>query len=425
LSALGRTLEDWLDYIGTVHVRSVDLGLERFRTVAERLDVLAPAGLSIIVAGTNGKGSTCMALEHLLAAAGQRVGTTLSPHVTRFNERVRIAGAELTDQDICEGFAAVEAARGDVPLTYFEFSALLALRAFREAAVDTAVLEVGLGGRLDAFNAVDADLAVVTSIGLDHQEYLGADLEVIGREKAGVFRPGRPVVLGSVTESVRAVAAELDCPVWQLGCDFRVDESAESWSYRADALDLDYAGLPRGDLAPVNCALAVTATAVAGADPRPGLAALHSVRLTGRMEQHRWHDLPVLLDVAHNPAGAQFLAGQLRQRYPGRNFVALYGALTDKDAGATVRELDGLVSGWLVIPTQGPRGQAAEDLAARLPVAAEPCCSIERALDRAVSLTGRRDGILVFGSFSAVEQARAALTSAPGSAAGSVAGRSG
>jgi dihydrofolate synthase/folylpolyglutamate synthase len=388
----------------------VELGLDRVREVALRLEVLEPAPLVITVAGTNGKGSTCMALEKLLEADGRRVGTTLSPHVSRFNERIRIDGAELPDARLADGFAAVEAARGDVPLTYFEFSALLALRSFRRAEVDAAILEVGLGGRLDAFNVVDADLAIVTSIGLDHQDYLGPDLEGIGREKAGVLRAGRPAVLGSVTESVRAAAAGLGCPVWELGRDFQVEEGLRSWRYRAAGLQLECPDLARGDLAPVNCALAITAAAAAGADPLAGLARLAEARLAGRMEHHEWRGAPLLLDVAHNPAGARFLAGQLERRYPGRRFVAVYGALADKDAPGTVAELDHLVGHWIAVPTAGSRGQTAGELAARLPVPAAPACSLREGLDRAVSLTGSRDGILVFGSFSAVEQARTLLT---------------
>ena len=185
--SMARNLADWLDYIEDIHPSSWDLGLERIGAVADRLELRIPAPVSATVAGTNGKGSTCIVLEQALIAAGLSVGCTLSPHVHRFNERVRIDGVELDDAALCAAFEVIEAGRGDTLLTYFEFTSLAALHCFKQAAVDVAVLEIGLGGRLDAFNIVDADVAVITNIGIDHTDWLGETRELIGAEKAGVL----------------------------------------------------------------------------------------------------------------------------------------------------------------------------------------------------------------------------------------------
>lgn len=409
-----RTLAQWLDYISSVHPQDIDMGLDRFARVAGRLGVLQPAPTVVTIAGTNGKGSTTVALETLLLAAGRRVGATLSPHLHRFNERVRLNGAEVADELLCRAFRAADEARGDIPLTYFEYSALAALHVFAHASLDVVILEIGLGGRLDAFNAVDADLAVVTSIGLDHQEYLGSDLEVIGQEKAGIFRTGQDVVLGSVTDSVHEAAKLLDCRTLALGRDVHVRRgttagSMAGWDFRAPALDLTLERIPLGPLAPENCALALTAAAIL-LNSAPDAAALAGAYLPGRMEHHVYQGVDVLLDVAHNPAAAAFLARELQARFPDRRYVAIYGALRDKDAAGVRAALDGLVEHWLLIPARGWRAQGASDLAARLGTPAEAFEDVAQALDRAVSLTGPRDGILAFGSFSAVEQARELLS---------------
>jgi dihydrofolate synthase/folylpolyglutamate synthase len=407
-------LDEWLDHIGRVHPRDIDMGLDRVATVARRLGVERPAPVNVIVAGTNGKGSTCVALEQLLLDAGLRVGTTLSPHVSRFNERVRVDGHEVDDEGLCDIFATIDRAREEIPLTYFEFSALAALTAFRRAEVDTAILEVGLGGRLDAFNLVDAELAIVTSIGLDHQDYLGDDLETIGCEKAGVFRHGQTVLLGQVTASVREAARALDCRVHELDVHLTVREDCATWSCLDAALSLDSGDVPRGALAPVNCALALTAARLLypGATLTPEVMA--RVQMPGRMETGRFEGIPVILDVAHNPAAAAFLAAQLKQRHPGRHFVAVYGALADKDAAGVVAALDGLVTDWVTLSTSGWRGQSAETLAGRVgvPVAAV-AESAAAAMATAASLTTAGSGILVLGSFSAVEQARALIDGQP------------
>ena len=307
-AALG--LDEWLSRIDGIHPGDWVLGLERVGIVADRMGLRKPAPCSVIVAGTNGKGSCCVCLEQILLAAGRRVGCTLSPHLERFNERVRINGAELDDQTLCRSFAAVEAARGEVQLTYFEFTALAALHCFRQAAVEVAVLEVGLGGRLDAFNLVDADLAVVTSIGIDHVDYLGDTRERIGAEKAGVLRAGQQVALGpDMPGSVLEAAARLAGRTIRFGRDL-----LGAWTgpdrWRAQLDGRRFENLPAVPFPLANCALAIAAAdALGGADEqaiRQGLA-------------NAWLPRPLRADRRRRPSvgggcGAQSLGGALAAR---------------------------------------------------------------------------------------------------------------
>ncbi len=412
-SDVPQTLDAWLTFAEGQHSREIAMGLERTRAVAERLEVRdVPGRFDYIIAGTNGKGSTTVALEALLLAQGATVGATLSPHVHVFNERVRLNGENASDECLCAAFRRVNEARGEIPLTYFEFAALVALEVFRQEAVEVAVLEVGLGGRLDAFNVVDADVAVVTSIGLDHQAFLGDDVEQIGREKAGVFRPGKPVVLGAVTESVRAQARELDCRVVELGAQVEVELRAGDWDYAGPAVAFD--GLPAGALAPSNWALALSAAALRATPTRAQVEeAIARAWLPGRLERHVVAGRELLLDVAHNGAGAEFLATELERRYPGKRFLAVLGMLEDKDSAAVVRMLEAKVARWLTVPTEGARALSAAALEARLREAGQPssgalgaAASFEEGLSGAVSSGADVDGILVLGSFSVVEQAR-------------------
>lgn len=418
-----RTLDQWLAYVETVHPVGIDLGLERVGAVAERMGFEPPghrpAPRSVIVAGTNGKGSTCMVLEALLSEAGLRTGTTLSPHLHVFNERVRIDGQPADDDTLCAAFARVENARGDIPLTYFEFSALVALECFRGAGVDVAVLEVGLGGRLDAFNLVTADVSVITSIGLEHQAFLGGDLESIGREKAGVMREGRPVILGAdVPGSVVARARELGCPQSRLGVDFHVVEETAAWTFQSGGRRIT--GLPRAGLAPANCALALEAAACLMEIPQSRVKdALGAACLPGRLEAWQVGEGPdarlLVLDVAHNPAAARFLADELARRYPRKRFVAVLGTLADKDSAGVAAALEARVRAWVCGSTRGPRGLSAAELAGRVGSGSGSArariavSDLPQGLQRALSLCNARDGILTCGSFDIVEQMRRVL----------------
>lgn len=405
-----RPLAEWLERIGTEHPRDVLAGLERVGCVARCAGVTPPAPRNVIVAGTNGKGSTCVFLEQLLLAAGDAVGTTLSPHLARFNERVRVDGREATDAALVDAFEAVERARGDTPLSYFEFAILAALRVFGTRRVDTAVLEVGLGGRLDATNVVDADVAVIVSVGLDHQEYLGDTREAIAAEKAGVLRAGRPVVYGEpdVPQAVRSRARALEAPLFAYGRDYHDTVDARGWTVRlADGRTVRADTPPR--VPACNAATAVQAWALLdpGFDPAAVETACRRAAVPGRLERVRAEGRRWVLDTAHNPDAARFLSGHL----PSRVACGVLGMLDDKDAPGVVGPLLPRVARWIVTDNRLPRGLPAAALRHRLEGVVTPRVipDPDAALTAARSTTGANDAILVCGSFDLVARARARL----------------
>ncbi|MEM9621313.1 MAG: Mur ligase family protein [Pseudomonadota bacterium] len=414
-----RNLADWLAYISAQHTQTIDMGLSRMQQMVAQLELQRPGGPAlqvVTIAGTNGKGSTAMALEYLLRRAGKSVGTTLSPHIQRFNERVRLHGEEVDDATLCEAFAAVDRARGDLPLTYFEFAALAALHVFKQAAVAVAILEIGLGGRLDAFNAIDADVGVITSIGLDHQEFLGDTLEAIGAEKAGILRSDQHVVLGpDMPESVLQACVDLGVQPRRYGHEFHVEMSPGAGEWRLLRQDWPPLNLPVGELAGQNIALALEAAllvlqAQLPADGNTGdLARSHlqdiaELRVPGRLqichyEQRRW-----ILDVAHNPAGIRFLLDQLRARDLQPDAV-ICGMLRNKDHAAVIRAVTQAFDvPWFLVDTQGERSLSAQALQHANNGLGECQSDAQAAVARACSATAPGDVILVFGSFSTVEQ---------------------
>ena len=395
-----RTLDDWLEYIGRQHSRAIAMGLDRVSSVLNRMNLKIQQPV-ITVGGTNGKGSTCAMLESILRSAGYRTGLYSSPHLVRYNERVLIEGDECDDQPLCEAFAAVEAARGDTPLTYFEFGTLAALWMFQEAKIEAAVLEVGLGGRLDAVNAIDADCAVLTSVGIDHVDYLGPDRESIGGEKAGIFRAGRPAVIAE-PDPPRSV---LEAPGEKLfiGRDFSYTSEGMQWTYtgpKGKRAGLAYPAL-RGAIQLRNasaalCALDALQLPIAMQEIRHGLA---EVSLAGRFQV-----LPgrpqVILDVAHNPQAAHTLAENLATSGFAPETYAVCGMLRDKDIDGVLRELAPRVTRWHFATLPGPRGATASELAARLEKASvgkfeSPAAALAAALGSA----SENDKIVVFGSF--------------------------
>ena len=401
-----RTLDDWLEYISQQHPQTIAMGLERTRTVLEKLDVSLPSPV-ITVGGTNGKGSTCAMLESILRAAGHRTGLYSSPHLVRYNERVRIAGVEADDALLCESFDAVEAARGDTPLTYFEFGTLAAFWIFQQAKVDALVLEVGLGGRLDAVNAIDADCAVLTSVGIDHVEYLGRDRESIGREKAGIFRAGRPAVIADADPPHSVL--DNKSSKFLLEKDFGYTVQQGQWSYWGPGgkrAGLAYPAL-RGAMQLRNacaalCALDALRLPTAMQEIREGLAA---VTLPGRFQT-----LPgrpqIVLDVAHNPQAARTLAENLAASGFAPETYAVCGMLRDKDMAGVLRELAPRITQWHLATLSGPRGARAEELEAHLEKSsvrkfASPAAALAAALERA----SENDKIVVFGSFLTVGEA--------------------
>jgi dihydrofolate synthase/folylpolyglutamate synthase len=416
------TLDEWLAYIGQVHPRSIEMGLERILRVAERLGVLPPAPLNLVVAGTNGKGSTTVSASALLRARGMKVGTALSPHLRRFNERIQIDGREVDDVTICAALTEVERARGAVLLTYFEFSILATLLIFRRARCDATVLEVGLGGRLDAVNLVDADVSVITSIGIDHVEYLGPDRESIGAEKAGILRTGVPLVYGEnhPPESVLSRARALMAPLYERDRAFGATPTANGFrlwfTTKTGMVSLDGLPLPRlaiGNVA--TAAQAVALTAERGPDRSDVLKAIELAALPGRFERFRHFGRDVIVDVAHNPHGAAFLARQLAlTRSTGRT-CAIAGFLKDKNAAGIVAELRDEIDDWTFVETRTDRGQSAERCFERARSALPLNESVRaRALSLADALAAVQhvpegDRTVVLGSFDVVERASDAL----------------
>ena len=404
-------LDDWLRWQEALHPQPIALGLERVAAVAGRLGLPAPGPLTFTIAGTNGKGSTAALLSEACLAAGHRTGTYTSPHLLRYNERVAVNGEPAPDAVLTGAFAAVERARRDTPLTYFEFGTLAALWLFREAAVTVQVLEVGLGGRLDAVNLVDADCAVITSIGLDHVEYLGRDREQIGREKAGILRAGRPAVCSDPDppRSIGAQARALGASLWQLGREFDVQLAADAWNWHGPGLH--FKKLPPPALAGAtqvrNAAGVVAALArvrdrldVPEAAIRAGLVRL---RLPGRFERLG----NVVLDVAHNVEAARVLADNLRSLAPG-GFRVVIGMLSDKPVEGFAEALAPLAARFHAASLPPPRGLAAGRLAERIKgcgVPVEAHATVAEALSAARAGAGAGDTVVVCGSFLTVAAA--------------------
>ena len=402
------TLGQWLEYIERLHPKTIALGLERVDRVRQALR-LEPAFPIITVGGTNGKGSVCAMLEAILHHAGYRVGCYTSPHLLRYNERVRLSWAEATDADLVAAFSAVERARGDVPLTYFEFGTLAAVGLFAARGVDVAVLEVGLGGRLDAVNVFDTDCAVITTVDIDHVDYLGADREAIGFEKAGIFRRGRPAVCADDEPPATLVrhAEDIGARLLRIGQDFDATAQGVQWLYRGPRGRRS--ALPHPGLRGV-CQLGNAAAAIAALDClRERLpVAMNDIRsgLLRAENPGRFQVLPgrpaVVLDVAHNPQAVRALAASLAaMRHAGRT-LAVFAMLRDKDVSGVIAAIKAHVDHWFVAGLPGPRGASAAQLLQSLTAAAAPateCADSADAYMQACDMATENDRILVFGSF--------------------------
>ena len=433
MSARFSSLEDWLAWQETAHPKKIDLSLDRVREVLHRL---APplAGVPVItVAGTNGKGSTVAFIEAIYRAAGYRTGAYTSPHLLRYHERIRIAGQLPDDAALCAAFDRIDAARGAVSLTYFEWGTLAALDLFAAAGCEVLILEVGLGGRLDAVNAVDADVAIITSVDLDHQQFLGDTREAIGAEKAAIARPGRPLIVADPQPpaSVPAYAEAIGAALWRYGADYAVRTGGDGWSLQSTAGDTPGLPLPGlgGAVQLRNAASAVLSVRLLRERLPLATAAfatgVRQARISGRFER-RGHRPEWLLDVAHNPEAARNLATNLRAYPVAGRTLAVLAMLGDKDAAGVVAPLADSIDGWHLAGLAGPRGSTAEQLAARLRAAgvskaiachADVAAACRAAQDAAAGGTIGR--VLVFGSFVTVEQAqRSGLLPAAGDGAG-------
>ncbi|MFY9315684.1 MAG: bifunctional tetrahydrofolate synthase/dihydrofolate synthase [Burkholderiales bacterium] len=407
-----RSLAEWLSYIERQHPQPIALGLERIAEVFNKLEI--GIGCPVFtVGGTNGKGSTCAMLEAILRAGGYRTGLYTSPHLLRYNERVRIGAHEADDAALCEAFAAVERARGAVPLTYFEFATLAAFHLFSRSSLDVAILEVGLGGRLDAVNAVDADCAILTSVGIDHVEYLGGTREEIGREKAGIFRPGRPAIVADPDPPASVTASNAKLQL--LGKDFGYLAQGTQWTYWGPAGKRHGLAHPalRGAIQLRNASAALAALdslrgrlPLAMQDVRRGLA---EASLPGRFQV-----LPgrpqVILDVAHNPEAAAVLAANLGDSGFAPETIAVVGMLKDKDIAGVLRAVAPRVTKWHLATLPGPRGAQAAYLnnvlkKEKITIEAKEHPTVALALAAARKEAGENDKIVVFGSFLTVADA--------------------
>jgi len=418
-----RTLPQWLSYLESIHSRPIDLGLERVRSVARSAGLLPVPGKVILVAGTNGKGSTVAALDSVCRAAGYKTATYTSPHLIDYRERVLINNQMLPAEEHCEAFAAIEAARGTTTLTYFEFGTLAAFYLIGQHNPDVTILEIGLGGRLDAVNIAEPDVAIVTSVGIDHIDFLGDDREQIGFEKAGVFRGNKPAVCGDISPPERLVshANDINAELSLINQHFTIDATA----FRQPATKTDEQAadqtlsweLPPFDLPTISVACALQALAqcpdlsVTQDAVWKGLSALE---LPGRFQ--RISDTPAIyLDVGHNPHAAQWLAGKLKDRQAGRadtgRVLAVCGMLCDKDIHGTLSELSDIVDHWIFTTTAGSRGTSGDHLQSvyfqlsDTKGSSECAGSVVKGVKKAIEQATMNDTIVVFGSFVTVGEA--------------------
>jgi dihydrofolate synthase/folylpolyglutamate synthase len=413
------TLSEWLAYLETLHPKAIAMGLDRVSAVFARLGVALTCPV-ITVGGTNGKGSTCALLECMLRAGGYRVGAYTSPHLLRYNERVRIDAADATDDALLEAFAAVESVRLTTPLTYFEFGTLAALCLLARADLDVVVLEVGLGGRLDAVNVIDADVAIVTTVAIDHVDYLGTTREDIGREKAGIFRPGAFAICAdrSPPATLLAQASAIDARLLRIGIDYDFTAHDGQWNYRGPGGARHGLPMPalRGAYQLANAATALAALdvlrdrlAVSMGAIREGLV---SVELPGRLQVLPGRPVTVF-DVAHNPQAAAALADGLASMGFHPRTWAVFGIMADKDIDSVIAALLPRVDRWYIASLPPPRGATAEDLRLRLEAAGVAPADIRDFADPALAYRAVReavveaDRIIIFGSFLTVAAALA------------------
>jgi len=414
-----KTLADWLALIEARHPTEIEMGLDRVGAVQARMECGRPAAQVITIAGTNGKGSTVAFVEAIARAAGWRVGAYTSPHLLAYNERVRIDGRDVDDDALVEAFEAVEAARGDTPLTYFETGTLAALWLFARAGLDLAVLEIGLGGRLDAVNIVEPDVAVITTVGLDHQDWLGNDVEAIGFEKAGIARAWKPLVLGDTDPpaSVLQHAYRIGAVAIRGGSDFLYAPTGSgTWTWREVGFEVE---LPMPALAaPVqlrNAAVAIAA--IRALDREIDDAALTTgiadAKVLARLQRFECNGFEIVVDVAHNPQAAQALADWLRVAPATGRTLAVYAALADKDARGVADALAASIDRWHLAGLAGPRRQGAAALRARLPDTVAAAAAVHADVDAALSAASAEaepgDRVLVFGSFQTAAAALAWL----------------
>lgn len=413
LQMMHKTLHDWLSWQESLHLSAIDLGLDRIRIVAKRLNLLSPSFKIFTVAGTNGKGSTVAMLDSILRADGYITGVYTSPHIIRYNERIQVHGSQASDELICQAFAEIDQARGDISLTYFEFGSLAALLIFQQQNIDVAVLEVGLGGRLDAANLWDPDIAVITSIGIDHVAWLGNDREKIGFEKAGIMRSKQPIVCGDPEppKSIAEHAQTINAHLIQYGEHYLWKKGIDNWSWQYGDLQYQHLPLPslQGDIQLQNAATALTALAVSGLNisetaMREGL---QNTVLMGRLQKVQ-EEPEVLLDVAHNAHAAKELAIYLRNHKKQGKTRAVFSILADKNIEDVIPYLADVVDEWYVSTVNDPRALSSSSIIKALQkmecTVSGSYNTIDKAMDQALKQSLAKDRVVIFGSFLVISE---------------------
>ena len=406
------SLADWLGWLETLAPNEIDLGLERVALVLQRLNLGRPERV-IHVAGTNGKGSTVAMLESLYLQASSSVGSYTSPHIHRYNERIRFAGRDVADKQILEAFARVESCRQDVALTYFEYGTLAALCVFDQAAAKTVILEIGMGGRLDAVNAVEPDGGIICNVSLDHCEWLGHDVETIAVEKAGILRGGKPFVYGDFNRpaAIDNAARILGTDLRACGRDYRFSVNEDGWDFESSGLCLRNLRLPAlpGRIQVQNAAgviaLVEALNDVSLLTPQTIDTAFANLALQGRFQSlnygKRW-----LIDVAHNPGAAKILAESLEASHLRGEVTCIIGMLNDKDVAAVIALLEPHVDTWIAITADGPRAMAAHELGRIVANGSDKHCLVANSISEACIVAGSGgsgdDVVLVTGSFMTV-----------------------
>jgi dihydrofolate synthase/folylpolyglutamate synthase len=411
-----KTLAEWLAWQETLHPQSIDLGLVRVGRVFKAMGQGGRTPFTITVGGTNGKGSCVAMLDAILRSAGYKVGTYTSPHILRYNERIRIDGQPVSDERVCAAFERIDRARGDTTLSFFEFGTLAALDIFSGENLDVQVLEVGLGGRLDAVNLIDADAALIASLDIDHQEWLGHTREAIGLEKAGIFRAGQAAVVGDpdTPASVIRFAEENGVRLHRLGQDFGYETSGESWTWQGCGTrltDLPFPAIP-GEHQLMNASAVLEVLHLVTAQRPVSREAirdgLRKVDLAGRFQLFPG-DIPVLLDVAHNPQAVKILANHVRRHFAGRRIHAVFAVMRDKDIAGIVDHIGDVVDRWYLAPLAMPRAATPEHLVeifrnAGITAVDHGFADVGEAFARARRDARTGDLILVFGSFFLVSE---------------------
>lgn len=419
--ASGAPLSDWLAWLETLSPTEIDLGLERVQVMLERLAPAIPEHV-LLIAGTNGKGSSVAMSNALLRASGRRVGAYTSPHVNRYNERIVVDGAEVSDADIVSAFERIEALREDIPLTYFEYGTLAAIEVFAAAELDVWILEVGLGGRLDATNALDPSASLITNISLDHCDWLGDDVESIAKEKAGIMRSNIPTVFGgrNIPDSIIRCAANIGARLLVRGRDFDLSVKDDgTWSWQGVSSSLDSLRPPglTGEFQIANAAAVLALLASAGLDSALNEELINGVmakvRLAGRLQHRVVDNCHWIFDVAHNPAAAQALAMVLTAEPDRGEIVAIVGILDDKDIPGVIEPLRSCVNRWIAVTADSHRAAPARELARQIANLCDKACVVSGSVPEAIQFsrqtTAEDDRIVVTGSFHTVGPALAHL----------------